>query len=189
MNTTRTQAATQSQKLMIFVLTMALSRNGDAVHGADPQFPGGRCGILGGVFPVYSADAGDAVLTPCPRRWERPRESWYSARSCWDSSRSWRAGEVHHSDHRCISPEEWSRILQPEMAGIAAITGTAVQLFLGMVVDILKVQFAVEDFEAVPGLPESVFAYRGLRVPERSAVLRHSLLPAAHPVSGAEALW
>ena len=30
-----------------------------------------------------------------------------------------------------------------------------------MIVDILKVQFAVQDFEAVPGLPQSVFATEG----------------------------
>ena len=47
------------------------------------------------------------------------------------------------------------------MVGIAAITGTALQLFMGTVVDILKVQFAIEDFEAVAGLPESVFATEG----------------------------
>ena len=44
---------------------------------------------------------------------------------------------------------------------VAAITGTALQLVMGTVVDILKVQFAVEDFEAVAGLPESVFATEG----------------------------
>ena len=32
---------------------------------------------------------------------------------------------------------------------------------MGAVVDICKVQFAVEDFEAVAGLPESVFATEG----------------------------
>ena len=47
------------------------------------------------------------------------------------------------------------------MVGIAAITGTAAQLLMGTVVDILKVQLAVEDFEAVAGLPESVFATEG----------------------------
>ncbi len=48
-----------------------------------------------------------------------------------------------------------------KMVGIAAMTGTVVQLLLGTIVDIMKVQFAVEDFEAVPGLPESVFATEG----------------------------
>ena len=47
------------------------------------------------------------------------------------------------------------------MVGVAAITGTAAQLLMGTVVDIAKVQFAVEDFEAVEGLPESVFATEG----------------------------
>ena len=47
------------------------------------------------------------------------------------------------------------------MVGLAAITGTAAQLLMGTIVDIAKVQFAVEDFEAVEGLPESVFATEG----------------------------
>ena len=47
------------------------------------------------------------------------------------------------------------------MVGVAAITGTAAQLFMGTVVDILKVQLAVEEFESVAGLPESVFATEG----------------------------
>ena len=36
----------------------------------------------------------------------------------------------------------------------ASIIGVTVQQLMGCVVDILKVQFAVEDFEAVAGLPE-----------------------------------
>lgn len=47
------------------------------------------------------------------------------------------------------------------MVGIAAMTGTGAQLLMGTIVDILKVQFAVEDFEAVAGLPESVYATEG----------------------------
>ena len=47
------------------------------------------------------------------------------------------------------------------MVGAAAFVGTGVQLLMGTVVDILKVQFAVADFEAVAGLPESVFATEG----------------------------
>ncbi len=48
-----------------------------------------------------------------------------------------------------------------KMVGIAAFGGTAIQLLLGTIVDILKVQFAIEDFEAVAGLPESVFFTEG----------------------------
>ena len=47
------------------------------------------------------------------------------------------------------------------MVGIAAIGGVIIQQAMGTIVDILKVQFAVQDFEAVPGLPESVFATEG----------------------------
>ncbi|MEF2806536.1 MAG: cell division protein FtsQ [Massilistercora timonensis] len=48
-----------------------------------------------------------------------------------------------------------------KMVGIAAIGGVIIQQAMGTIVDILKVQFAVQDFEAVPGLPESVFATEG----------------------------
>lgn len=47
------------------------------------------------------------------------------------------------------------------MVGVAAFLGTGAQLLMGTLVDIGKVQFAVEDFEAVAGLPESVFATEG----------------------------
>ncbi len=46
--------------------------------------------------------------------------------------------------------------------GFAAIVGTAIQLALGGVVDVLKVVFAVEELEAVAGLPESVFFTEGV---------------------------
>ena len=49
-----------------------------------------------------------------------------------------------------------------KMAGIASITGVTVQQLMGCVVDILKVQFAVDDFEAVAGLPQSVFITEGV---------------------------
>ncbi len=44
---------------------------------------------------------------------------------------------------------------------IASILAVIIQQSLGCIVDILKVQFAVEDFEAVAGLPESVFFTEG----------------------------
>lgn len=47
------------------------------------------------------------------------------------------------------------------MVGIAAITGVIIQQVMGCAVDILKVQFAIEEFEAVAGLPESVFFTEG----------------------------
>ena len=47
--------------------------------------------------------------------------------------------------------------LDKKQVGIAAITGTAAQLLMGTMVDVFKVIFAVEDFEAIAGLPESVW--------------------------------
>lgn len=47
------------------------------------------------------------------------------------------------------------------MVGIAAMIGVIIQQVMGCTVDILKVQFAVEEFEAVAGLPESVFFTEG----------------------------
>ncbi len=47
------------------------------------------------------------------------------------------------------------------MVGFAAILGVILQQLMGMVVDIVKVQTAVAEFEAVPGLPESVFFTEG----------------------------
>ena len=47
------------------------------------------------------------------------------------------------------------------LVGAAAIGGVVIQQLLGCIVDICKVQFGVEDFEAVAGLPESVFATEG----------------------------
>lgn len=51
--------------------------------------------------------------------------------------------------------------LNRKMIAIAAITGVILQQGMGCIVDILKVQFAVEDFEAVAGLPQSVIATEG----------------------------
>ena len=48
-----------------------------------------------------------------------------------------------------------------KMVAAASILGVTIQQLMGCVVDILKVQFAVEDFEAVAGLPESVFFTEG----------------------------
>jgi len=48
-----------------------------------------------------------------------------------------------------------------KMVAFASIIGVSIQQILGAIVDILKVSFAVEDFEAVSGLPESVFFTEG----------------------------
>ena len=70
------------------------------------------------------------------------------------------------------------------MVGVAAIAGTAAQLLMGTVVDILKVQLAVEDFEAVGRPSRERVRHRGLCLPQRSAVLRilFCLLPTLYLV-------
>lgn len=46
MSTINKQSANQSQKLMVFVLTMALYGLGNSFHRTDPQIPGWNRGIL-----------------------------------------------------------------------------------------------------------------------------------------------
>ncbi|HJA90088.1 hypothetical protein [Jeotgalibaca ciconiae] len=54
--------------------------------------------------------------------------------------------------------------LNKKQVAIASITGIAIHQTLGGVVDVLKVVFAVEEFEAVAGLPESVLFVEGFAV-------------------------
>jgi hypothetical protein len=51
--------------------------------------------------------------------------------------------------------------LNRKMVGIAAMTGVILQLAMGGIVDILKVQFAISNFKAVAGLPQSVYFTEG----------------------------
>jgi len=53
------------------------------------------------------------------------------------------------------------KVADKKQVAIAAIVGVVVQLGLGTLVDILKVQFAVEEFEAIAGLPQSVYFTEG----------------------------
>jgi hypothetical protein len=48
-----------------------------------------------------------------------------------------------------------------KMVGIAAMVGTAIQLAMGSLVDVLKVVFAVDDMDTIAGLPESVLVVEG----------------------------
>ena len=72
-----------------------------------------------------------------------------------------------------------------KMVAAASILGVTIQQLMGCVVDILKVQFAVEDFEAVAGLPESVFFTEGFACLNDilfSGIL-FCMLPADHPLA------
>ena len=122
MDLAKKQAATQSQKLMVFVLTMALYGLATLFTELIPKF---QVGIV--EFSV---------------------------------------------EYFLFIPLTLAMLFDPLSAALGAATGELVfsEIMLGQfgglgeletVVDICKVQFAVEDFEAVAGLPESVFATEG----------------------------
>lgn len=156
------QTATQSQKLMIFVLTMALYGMATLFTELIPKFQVGIVEfsveyflfiplVLGMLFDPISAALGAAT-----------GELVFSEIMLGQFGG---LGELEKFVTVTIGVYIAGRLVRnPKnraMVGAAAITGTGIQLFLGMLVDIFKVQFAVQDFEAVPGLPESVFATEG----------------------------
>ena len=156
------QQANQSQKLMVFVLTMALYGLATLFSELIPKFQVGIVEFsveyflfipltLAMLFDPMSAALGAAT-----------GELVFSEIMLGQFGG---LGEVEKFLTVTIGVYVAGRLVRDPanrvMVGIAAITGTALQLFMGTVVDILKVQFAIEDFEAVAGLPESVFATEG----------------------------
>lgn len=158
------QTATQSQKLMIFVLSMSLSLYGLATLFTE-LIPSVQVGVvefsvefflfipltLAMLFDPLSAALGAAT-----------GELVFSEIMLGQFGG---LGELEKFLTVTIGVYIAGRLVKDpknrRMVGVAAIVGTAAQLAMGTVVDILKVQFAVEDFEAVAGLPESVFATEG----------------------------
>ncbi len=162
METTKREAATQSQKLMVFVLTMALYGLATLLTELIPSFQAGIVEFsveyflfipltLAMLFDPLSAALGAAT-----------GELVFSEIMLGQFGG---LGELEKFLTVTIGVYVAGRMVKNPanraMVGVAAITGTGLQLFLGMLVDIMKVQFAVEDFEAVAGLPESVFATEG----------------------------
>ena len=156
------QQANQSQKLMVFVLTMALYGLATLFSELIPKFQVGIVEFsveyflfipltLAMLFDPMSAALGAAT-----------GELVFSEIMLGQFGG---LGEVEKFLTVTIGVYVAGRLVRDPanrvMVGVAAITGTALQLFMGTVVDILKVQFAIEDFEAVAGLPESVFATEG----------------------------
>ena len=153
---------TQSQKLMIFVLTMSLYGLATLFTELIPKFQVGIVEfsveyflfiplVLGMLFDPMSAALGAAT-----------GELVFSEIMLGQFGG---LGEIEKFVTVTIGVYIAGRLVRnpknQKMVGIAAMTGVVVQQFLGMVVDILKVQFAVEDFEAVAGLPQSVYATEG----------------------------
>ena len=162
MDLAKKQAATQSQKLMVFVLTMALYGLATLFTELIPKFQVGIVEFsveyflfipltLAMLFDPLSAALGAAT-----------GELVFSEIMLGQFGG---LGELEKFLTVTIGVYIAGRLVKDPrnraMVGVAAITGTAAQLLMGTVVDILKVQLAVEDFEAVAGLPESVFATEG----------------------------
>ena len=162
MSITQKQTATQSQKLMIFVLSMSLYGLATLFTELIPSFQVGIVEFsvefflfipltLAMLFDPLSAALGAAT-----------GELVFSEIMLGQFGG---LGELEKFLTVTIGVYIAGRLVKDPknraMVGVAAIIGTAAQLLMGTVVDILKVQLAVEDFEAVAGLPESVFATEG----------------------------
>ena len=162
METLKAQTATQPQKLMIFVLTMALYGLATLFTELIPSFQVGIVEfsveyflfiplVLAILFDPMSAALGAAT-----------GELVFSEIMLGQFGG---LGEVEKFVTVTIGVYIAGRMVRDprnrRMVAMAAIGGVIIQQFLGTVVDILKVQFAIEDFEAVAGLPESVYATEG----------------------------
>lgn len=162
MSITQNGAATQSQKLMIFVLSMSLYGLATLFTELIPSIQVGIVEfsvefflfiplVLSMLFDPLSAALGAAT-----------GELVFSEIMLGQFGG---LGELEKFITVTIGVYIAGRLVKnPKnhvMVGIAAFVGTGAQLLMGTIVDILKVQFAVSDFEAVAGLPESVFATEG----------------------------
>lgn len=162
MDVMETKTASQSQKLMIFVLTMSLYGLATLFTELIPKFQVGIVEfsveyflfiplVLAMLFDPLSAALGAAT-----------GELVFSEIMLGQFGG---LGELEKFLTVTIGVYIAGRIVKDprnrKVVAAASIIGVAVQQFMGCVVDILKVQFAVEDFEAVAGLPESVFFTEG----------------------------
>jgi len=162
MSSVQSKSAAQSQKLMVFVLTMSLYGLATLFTELIPKFQVGLVEFsveyflfipltLAMLFDPLSAALGAAT-----------GELVFSEIMLGQFGG---LGELEKFITVTIGVYIAGRLVKDPknrvMVGVAAITGTAAQLLMGTIVDIVKVQFAVEDFEAVAGLPESVFATEG----------------------------
>ena len=160
--TTQKQAANSSQKLMVFVLTMALYGLATLFTELIPSFQVGIVEFsveyflfipltLAMLFDPMSAALGAAT-----------GELVFSEIMLGQFGG---LGELEKFITVTIGVYIAGRLVRDprnrKMVGAAAIGGVVIQQVLGCIVDIAKVQFGVEDFEAVAGLPESVFVTEG----------------------------
>ena len=149
MNATQTKTMNQSQTLMVFVLTMSLYGLATLFTELIPKFQVGLVEFSVEYFlfiPLVLAMLFDPLSAALLGQFGG-------------------LGELEKFITVTIGVYLAGRLVRDprntRMVGIAAFLGTGAQLLMGTIVDICKVQFAVEDFEAVAGLPESVFATEG----------------------------
>lgn len=157
------QMMTQSQKLMVFVLTMSLYGLATLFTELIPKFQVGIVEfsveyflfiplVLGMLFDPMSAALGAAT-----------GELVFSEIMLGQFGG---LGELEKFVTVTIGVYIAGRIVRnpknTKVVAAASFAGVVIQQFLGMLVDIMKVQFAVTDFEAVPGLPASVFVTEGV---------------------------
>lgn len=162
METINKQSASQSQKLMVFVLTVALYGLASLFTELIPKFQVGIVEFsveyflfipltLGMLFDPMSAALGAATGELV---FSEIMLGQFGGLGELEKFITVTIG-VYIAGRMVANPQN------RKMVAIAAFGGTAIQLLLGTIVDILKVQFAIEDFEAVAGLPESVFFTEG----------------------------
>ena len=162
MEAIRKQTATQSQKLMVFVLTMAL-------YGLATLFteliPSVQVGIVEFSVEYFLFIPLTLAMLYDPMSAALGAATGELVFSEIMLGQFGGLGELEKFITLTIGIYIAGRMVRNpknrKTVALAAMTGVVVQQFLGMVVDILKVQFAVNDFEAVAGLPESVFATEG----------------------------
>ena len=162
MSSVQSKAATQSQKLMIFVLTMSLYGLATLFTELIPKFQVGLVEFSVEYFlfiPLTLA----MLFDPLPVALGAATGELVFSEIMLGQFGG--LGELEKFITVTIGVYIAGRLVKDPknrvMVGVAAIVGTAAQLLMGTIVDIAKVQFAVEDFEAVAGLPESVFATEG----------------------------
>ena len=162
MSTINKQSANQSQKLMVFVLTMALYGLATLFTELIPKF---QVGIV-----EFSVEYFLFIPLPLAMLFDPMSAALGAATGELVFSEIMLGqfgglGELEKFITVTIGVYIAGRLVSDpqnrKLVGIAAFGGTAIQLLLGTIVDILKVQFAIEDFESVAGLPESVFATEG----------------------------
>ena len=158
----RKQTATQSQKLMIFVLTMSLYGLATLFIELIPKFQVGIVEFSVEYFlfiPLTLAILFDPLSTALGAAMG---ELVFSEIMLGQFGG---LGELEKFITVTIGVYIAGKLVRnpknKKIVGIAAMSGVVIKQVLGMIVDILKVQFAVEEFEAVPGLPESVIFTEG----------------------------